>query len=194
MNLYFHSDLARIVGDGGSHSSADPWPAAGRASLRSPHSRELGRPGSCSHQPQVGWPGDSTLRQIRAWAEVRLLGADHGPCWASAWTNRVLQPGRRCDQCTATAGWRGPNPLKRRFGSILPALAKHCSAATLGSRTVKMHFICKIMIMDHLLMLEILVLVLQSLNVKFSILNTLFLLFPTLIVQKSLPFNTLLMH
>lgn len=98
------------------------------------------------------------------------------------------------NQCIATAGWRGPNPLKRRFGSILPALAKHCSAATLGSRTVKMHFICKIMIMDHLLMLEILVLVLQSLNVKFSILNTLFLLFPTLIVQKSLPFNTLLMH
>lgn len=31
----------------------------------------------------------------------------------------------RSDQCTATAGWRGPNPLNSWFGSILPALAKH---------------------------------------------------------------------
>lgn len=37
------------------------------------------------------------------------------------------------NQCIATAGWRGPNPLKRRFGSILPALAKHCGGASLGS-------------------------------------------------------------
>lgn len=51
------------------------------------------------------------------------------------------------NQCIATAGWRGPNPLKRRFGSILPALAKHCSAASLGPRTVKMFFIWKIMVM-----------------------------------------------
>lgn len=31
-------------------------------------------------------------------------------------------------QSIATAGWRGPNPFKRWFGSILPALAKHCGS------------------------------------------------------------------
>lgn len=69
--------------------------------------------------------------------------------------------------------------MKRRFGSILPALAKHCSAASVGYKKVEMLFICTIMVMDFLQMLDILMSVLQSLHVNFFILKALFLLFPT---------------
>lgn len=49
MNFYFYSDLARIVGDGGSYSFVDFWSVVGRVFLRSLYSRELGRFGFCSY-------------------------------------------------------------------------------------------------------------------------------------------------
>lgn len=48
--------------------------------------------------------------------------------------------------------------------------------------------------MDFQQMLEILKSVLQSLRVNFYILKAVFLLFPTWVEQKSLPFNISLMH
>ena len=48
-------------------------------------------------------------------------------CHCSDCVEGITAKGAPCShQSIATAGWRGPNPFKRWFGSILPALAKHC--------------------------------------------------------------------
>lgn len=60
-----------------------------------------------------------------------------GFCW-----RRHGKKGSCSHQSIATAGWRGPNPFKRWFGSILPALAKHCgiTVSEIDTRTVEVQW------------------------------------------------------
>lgn len=102
----------------------------GGGEVKVSHSEKWSKPkflniGFVYSSKQEHWVGGKKKALNMRWIpRVRIMsvGGNSG--------NPVEGNGRsRGHQSIATAGWRGPNPFKRWFGSILPALAKHCGVS-----------------------------------------------------------------